>query len=275
MTDITIGKIIDDKWTASKDISYYFSLSKSKPIITATPSPTPGADDSNPVNHSLMQENAKVTAITDTLTPSRPAYKADQDVPTPMDDYAPPSPAPHPQSGAGAYVYPVESGVEPDYSIQPGDTLDVVFYRVQRATVDMKGDIHLVSAVGNAEAVIPASGKSSDQIAKLAAASGLDFTVLSNPAIRVKVAQFAESVAIVIGSVQNPSRIKIDPEGDISVRDIIGRAGGLSIPEKNAVALVRRGEKVVKFDLGRSDAATLARFAIRPGDIITVTRRKE
>jgi len=216
-------------------------------------------------NHLEALDNARVTALTDTATPTlnrehQPeSYQNDEG-------------GTHAEGGAEAMVYPVESGMAPDYAVQPGDTVDVVFYKTQRATVDMKGDIHLVSLVGTAEASVPAAGKSPEEIARLAGKSGLDFTSLENPTIRVKVSHYAESAVIVLGGVRSPGRIKIDPDQQLSIRDIISRAGGLNGGEPGVVVMVRRGEKVIKIKLDSSDKDAVNALHMSPGDIVTVTK---
>lgn len=260
-TTIAAGKIITEKWEPTKELKEFFAI-KSAPaediIPLEKPQPNPGRDPISAVTTIPGTIGAPVKLLPPPPGMSESGYFTDQA---------------RPRAGAEAYVYPVESGMEPEYAVQPGDTLDIVFYRVQRVTVDLKGDIRIVSAIGNAEAVVPAAGKTSTEIATMAANSGLNFTTLANPAIRVKVSEFAESTVIVLGEVKKVGRITVNTEAAVGIREIIESAGGLAIQEGSAVILIRRGERVVKIDLAKSKKEAIDKFEVRPGDIITVNKK--
>lgn len=267
----------EDKWTELADVTAYFTTlpAAQKEDIIPLPPDTP--------NLTTLGDKGNLSSITDKDLPPRLLKSAPPDmqagyglsIPTTGFGRPPLSPAPtaRPRAGAEAYVYEVEEGKEPGYGVQPGDTLDIVFYRVQRVTVDLKGDIRIVSAVGKAESIVPAAGKTPEDIARAVADSGLNFSTLTSPAIRVAVSKFAESSAIVLGSVEKPGRLTVETDMFVGLKEILERAGGLAIPERSAVLFIRRGERVTKIDMEKTSKSSIEKFDIKPGDIITVTKK--
>jgi len=164
-------------------------------------------------------------------------------------------------------------GHEGEYVIQPGDTIDLSFYRIQRVTVDLKGDIRVASSVGSAESVIKAAGKTSKEIAQTVMDSGLNFRSIIDPALKVSVAKFSDRSIVVLGAVRNPGKIPLEDGEVIGVPGVLKKAGGVSGGEDGAVVYVKRGDRITKADLGESDRESLNLFKIMPGDIITVNKK--
>jgi protein involved in polysaccharide export with SLBB domain len=181
------------------------------------------------------------------------------------------------RNGAEAAVVDLSSlprsGHEGEYVIQPGDTIDLSFYRVQRVTVDLKGDIRVASSVGSAESVIKAAGKTPKEIAQTVMDSGLNFRSVIDPALKVNVAKFSDRSIVVLGAVRNPGKIPLDDGEIVGVPGVLKKAGGVSGSEKDAVVYVKRGDRITKADLGESDRESLNLFKIMPGDIITVNKK--
>jgi protein involved in polysaccharide export with SLBB domain len=166
-----------------------------------------------------------------------------------------------------------KSGAEGEYVIQPGDTVDLSFYRVQRVTVDLKGDIRVASSVGSAESVIKAAGKTPKEVAHVVMDSGLNFRSVIDPALKVSVARFSDRSIVVLGAVRKPGKIPLDEGEIIGVPGVLKRAGGVSGDESGAVVYVKRGDRITKANLGDSDREALNQFKIMPGDIITVNKK--
>lgn len=166
-----------------------------------------------------------------------------------------------------------QSGAEGEYVIQPGDTIDLSFYRVQRVTVDLKGDIRVASSVGSAESVIKASGRTPKEVARSVMDSGLNFRSVIDPALKVSVARFSDRSIVVLGAVRKPGKIPLDEGEIIGVPGVLRRAGGVSGREDDAIVYVKRGDRITKADLGGSDKEALNQFKIMPGDIITVNKK--
>lgn len=177
--------------------------------------------------------------------------------------------------GAEAKVLPLDNKSENEYVIQPGDTVDLDFYRTQRVTVDMRGDIRVAAAVGTAESTIHAAGKTPREISGAVTTSGLNFRSLLDPALKVSVSKFADRSIVVLGNVRDPGRIPLDEGEVIGIPGAIKKAGGVSGGQGKAVVYVKRGDKITKADLGRSDETALNLFRIMPGDIMTVTRNND
>lgn len=166
-----------------------------------------------------------------------------------------------------------KNGAEGEYVIQPGDTVDLSFYRVQRVTVDLKGDIRVASSVGSAESVIKAAGKTPNEVARAVVDSGLNFRSVIDPAIKVSLARFSDRSIVVLGAVRNPGKIPLDEGEIIGVPGVLRKAGGVTGKEDGAVVYVKRGDRITKADLGDSDREALNQFKIMPGDIITVNKK--
>lgn len=166
-----------------------------------------------------------------------------------------------------------KNGAEGEYVIQPGDTIDLSFYRVQRVTVDLKGDIRVASSVGSAESVIKASGRTPKEVARFVIDSGLNFRSVIDPALKVSVARFSDRSIVVLGAVRKPGKIPLEEGEIIGVPGVLSRAGGISGAEKGTVVYVKRGDRITKADLGDSDKEMLNQFKIMPGDIITVNKK--
>lgn len=181
------------------------------------------------------------------------------------------------KNGAESEVVDLSSlprnGAEGEYVIQPGDTIDLSFYRVQRVTVDLKGDIRVASSVGSAESVIKAAGRTPKEVARTVMDSGLNFRSVIDPALKVSVARFSDRSIVVLGAVRKPGKIPLDEGEIIGVPGVLKRAGGVSGSEDGAVVYVKRGDRITKADLGDSDKEALNQFKIMPGDIITVNKK--
>ncbi len=187
------------------------------------------------------------------------------------------SPEADERSGAEATVVDLTSlpqgTSEGEYIIQPGDTVDLSFYRVQRVTVDLRGDIRVASSVGSAESVIKAAGKTPQEIAKAVMDSGLNFRSVVDPALKVSVAKFADRSIVVLGAVKKPGKIPLEEGEIIGVPGVLKKAGGVTGNESSSVVYVKRGDRITKADLGDSDKEALNLFKIMPGDIITVNKK--
>lgn len=166
-----------------------------------------------------------------------------------------------------------KSGHESEYVVQPGDTVDLSFYRVQRVTVDLKGDIRVASSVGSAESVIKAAGRTPKEIAGAVMDSGLNFRSIIEPALKVSVARFSDRSIVVLGAVRKPGKIPLEEGEIIGVPGVLKKAGGVAGGEDEAVVYVKRGDRITKARLADSDREALNQFKIMPGDIITVNKK--
>lgn len=216
-----------------------------------------------------------------TLPPVRPRAPGDiEDIPPladPEGEYLPPLAGP-PRNGADSEVVPISQvggDSEGEYVVQPGDTIDLHFYRVQRVTVDMRGDIRVVSSVGNAESAIKVAGRTTKEIADAVGSSGLNFRSITDPALKVNVSRFSDRSIVVLGNVNRPGKIPLEDGEILGVLGALKKAGGVAGNSSRAVVYVKRGDRITKADLGESDETALDTFRILPGDIITVNRKNE
>lgn len=171
------------------------------------------------------------------------------------------------RDGGGAFAG------DDEYVIQPGDTIDLNFYRVQRVTVDMRGDIRVVSSVGSAESVVRAAGKTPQEVSNGVLHSGLNFQSVPEPALKVNVAKFSDRAVVVVGRVNKPGKIPLEEGEIVSITGILKKAGGVAGGSKGAIVYVKRGDKVTKADLGTGEDEALSHFRIMPGDIVTVNKK--
>jgi hypothetical protein len=180
------------------------------------------------------------------------------------------------RNGAETEVVPISKSVkggDSEYVIQPGDTIDLNFYRVQRVTVDMKGDIRVVSSIGSAESVIRAAGKTPKEISDSVINSGLNFRSVSEPALKVNVSRFSDKSVVVLGKVGRPGKIPLEDGEILTAAGAIKRAGGVAGNKNGAVVYIKRGDKISKADMDGEDQDALELFKIMPGDIITVNKQ--
>ena len=184
-----------------------------------------------------------------------------------------------PRNGADMAITPLGrdgaalAAGDDEYVIQPGDTIDLHFYRVQRVTVDMRGDIRVVSSVGSAESVVRASGKTPKEVSDSVLGSGLNFQIIPEPALKVNISRFSDRAVVVVGKVNKPGKIPLDDGEVVGISGILKKAGGVAGGNQGAVVYVKRGDKVVKADLGSGDDEALSLFRIMPGDIVTVNKK--
>lgn len=184
-----------------------------------------------------------------------------------------------PRNGADMAITPLGrdgatlSTGDDEYVIQPGDTIDLHFYRVQRVTVDMRGDIRVVSSVGSAESVVRAAGKTPKEVSDSVLGSGLNFQIIPEPALKVNISRFSDRAVVVVGRVNKPGKIPLDDGEVVGISGILKKAGGVAGGNQGAVVYVKRGDKVVKADLGAGDDEALSLFRIMPGDIVTVNKK--
>lgn len=184
-----------------------------------------------------------------------------------------------PRNGADMAITPLGRGGggtfagDDEYVIQPGDTIDLNFYRVQRVTVDMRGDIRVVSSVGSAESVVRAAGKTPQEVSNGVLHSGLNFQSVPEPALKVNVAKFSDRAVVVVGRVNKPGKIPLEEGEIVGITGILKKAGGVAGGNKGAIVYVKRGDKVTKADLGTGEDEALSHFRIMPGDIVTVNKK--
>ena len=182
----------------------------------------------------------------------------------------------YPRNGADMAINPLPRealNADDEYVVQPGDTIDLNFYRVQRVTVDMRGDIRVVSSVGSAESVVRAAGKTPREISEAVLHSGLNFRAIPDPALKVNISRFSDRSVVVLGRVNKPGKIPLDDGEVIGISGILKKAGGVAGGERGAIVYVKRGDKVTKADLGTGDDTALSLFRIMPGDIVTVNKK--
>jgi protein involved in polysaccharide export with SLBB domain len=180
-----------------------------------------------------------------------------------------------PRGGAETEVVPIGKSVkgeDGEYVVQPGDTIDLSFYRVQRVTVDMRGDIRVVSSIGSAESVIRAAGRTPKEISDSVINSGLNFRSVTEPALKVNVSRFADKSVVVLGRVGKPGKIPLEDGEILTAAGVIKRAGGFAGGRDGAVVYIKRGDKISKADLDSGDEDSLELFRIMPGDIVTVNK---
>jgi protein involved in polysaccharide export with SLBB domain len=179
------------------------------------------------------------------------------------------------RNGAETEVVPIAKSVrggDEEYVIQPGDTIDLNFYRVQRVTVDLKGDIRVVSSIGSAESVIRAAGKTPKEISESVMHSGLNFRSVSEPALKINISRFSDKSVVVLGKVGKPGKIPLEDGEILTAAGAIKRAGGVAGNKSGAVVYIKRGDKISKAELDGEDQDALELFKIMPGDIITVNK---
>lgn len=184
-----------------------------------------------------------------------------------------------PRNGADMAITPISrdgtasSEADDQYVIQPGDTIDLHFYRVQRVTVDMRGDIRVVSSVGSANSTVRAAGKTPREVSESVLHSGLNFQSIPEPALKVNISRFSDRAVVVVGRVNKPGKIPLEEGEMVGINGILKKAGGVAGGSHGAIVYVKRGDKVTKADLGSGDDEALSLFRIMPGDIVTVNKK--
>ena len=171
----------------------------------------------------------------------------------------------------------------PTYSIVSTDRLRISVYQEDDlsviARVDGKGTVNL-PLVGE----VLVSGKSVSEAQKAIEAAYRDGRYLRNPQVTINVEEYAPREVSIQGMVRNPGRYPLPIEANMTVLELVTKAGGLTDTAKGTAITVTRltpdGKKVVNtVDVeslikGKDRAkATDNSLVLLPGDIVYVPER--
>lgn len=170
------------------------------------------------------------------------------------------------------------------YKITRGDTVSIAILGEQDLNaggkrVEATGTINL-NLIGEIRLVSLTIAEAQDAIAK----KYRDERYLRNPQVGVTVEVYAPRTVLISGKVNQPGRPEIPPDTQITIREIISKAGGFSETARGKEVLVTRtmpdGQlKTFKLDVesalkGRAPSTSGdAAFVVEPDDIIYVPEK--
>lgn len=178
-----------------------------------------------------------------------------------------------------------DTGTRPalTYAIACTDRLRIAVYQEEDlsviARVDAKGNVNL-PLVGE----VPVVGKTVSEAQKAIEAAYQTGRYLKNPQVTINIEEYAPREVSIQGMVRNPGRFPLPIEANMTVLDLVTKAGGLTDTARGTAITVTRitpdGKKVVfTVDIeslmkGREKAkVTDNSLILLPGDIVYVPER--
>jgi protein involved in polysaccharide export with SLBB domain len=165
------------------------------------------------------------------------------------------------------------------YLIQPQDLLYITFagepdYN-QQVRVDWRGKIDVPTIAGENSAELTAAGLTPIELADRITEFGKKNKILVTQRAQVFVQDYTAKYFTVLGQVNKPGRYFFDrgqPQ-QIDLGEAVAIGGGYTRLARQSRVLVKRGAQVYCVDLRRLNTTGKESFAVRPGDIITVSER--
>lgn len=165
------------------------------------------------------------------------------------------------------------------YLIQPQDLLYITFagepdYN-QQVRVDWRGKIDVPAIAGEGSAEVTAAGITPMELADRITEFGKKNKILVTQRAQVFVQDYSGKFFTVLGQVNKPGRYLFDrgqPQ-QMDLGEAIAIGGGYTRLARQSRVLVKRGAQVYCVDLRRLTSSGQETFAVRPGDIITVSER--
>jgi polysaccharide export outer membrane protein len=169
------------------------------------------------------------------------------------------------------------------YTIALTDRLRITVYQEEDlsviARVDSKGCVNL-NLVGE----VPVAGKSVSEAQKAIEVAYREGRYLKNPQVTINIEEYAPREVSIQGMVRNPGRYPLPIEANMTVLELVTKAGGLTDTAKGTAISVTRispeGKKTVttvdveSLIKGRDRAkATDNSLILQPGDIVYVPER--
>ena len=161
---------------------------------------------------------------------------------------------------------------EGDYTLSPGDTLDLMVYREpdlgMRSKIAKDGRVQL-PLLGEVKVAGMSVRDAQEQIRKL-----YDADYLVDPQIYLNIASYTQRKITVIGQVSRPGSYELQGNESLGILEAIGMAGGFTriADTKNVTVKRRTGEKTetIKVNTKRLESPEGGSFQVLPGDILTV-----
>lgn len=169
---------------------------------------------------------------------------------------------------ANAAPAAAQSGTTPSqgYQLGPDDEVKVSIFGQPdlSTTTRIKADgTVLLALIGP----IPASGKTTSQLAQMIASSYASGGYLTNPSVSVEVSNYVSRFVTVLGNVPQAGNYPLDR--NYTVASMLAKAGGSTKEGANAIILTPAdGSGPVRISL--ADMAAGANRQLRPGDILFV-----
>lgn len=178
---------------------------------------------------------------------------------------------------------PAPSNSRPSYAIATTDKLRITVYQEDDlsvfARVDARGNVNL-PLVGE----VAVAGKTVSEAQHLIEAAYRDGEYIKKPQVTINIEEYAPREVSIDGKVRNPGRYALPIEANMTVLELVTKAGGLIDTAKGTAISVTRissdGKKsVFTVDVeslmkGRDRAkATDNSLVLQPGDIVYVPER--
>jgi polysaccharide export outer membrane protein len=182
-------------------------------------------------------------------------------------------------SGRAPAAKPGPASKPSRYLIQPQDLLYITFagepdYN-QQVRVDWRGKIDVPAIAGEGSAEVTAAGLTPMELADRITEFGKKNKILVTQRAQVFVQDYSGKFFTVLGQVNKPGRYPFDrgqPQ-QMDLGEAIAIGGGYTRLARQSRVLVKRGAQVYCVDLRRLNSTGQETFAVRPGDIITVSER--
>jgi polysaccharide export outer membrane protein len=178
---------------------------------------------------------------------------------------------------------PPPTPTRPSYTIANTDRLRITIYQEDDLSVstrvDAKGTVNL-PLVGE----VPIAGRTVSEAQHVIEAAYRDGRYLKKPQVTINIEEYAPREVSIDGKVRIPGRYPLPIEANMTVLDLVTKAGGLTDTAKGTAITVTRitadGKKVVftvdveSLMKGRDRAkATDNSVVLQPGDIVYVPER--
>lgn len=153
--------------------------------------------------------------------------------------------------------------------LQPGDQIEIHIFTLPdlEKTYQIRADGTLYHPFAGE---VPAAGKTMAELERLLAQRFKK--QIKTPGFRVALTSMAEAEAAVLGEVRNQGKFRF--AAGTSVMDLIAQAGGISDKADRDSAILLRGGKEIRLNLGDGHQGELSKLLVRSGDILYINRGK-
>jgi polysaccharide export outer membrane protein len=189
-------------------------------------------------------------------------------------------------NGQSSFAVPWGQSPQPDFSLGPGDVVEVSIWEAPPASLFGASSMDLRSGAATARVtvlpgqMVAADGTIDVPFAGSILVAGQTITAVQNavvqrlkgkanqPQVVVRILQNATSNVTVVGEVSNSLRMPLTAKGE-RLLDALAAAGGVRQPVGKMSLQITRGDQVRSLPLERVIASPIENVFLQPGDVVT------